>query len=116
LIQPPVAAALGEGQQQYVNGANVDNKGWEFVLSYNHKSAGGFTYSITGSASHWADKATSLPDNVRPAYPGDASHSIVGHSRFSIFGSETNGIFQSSQEAMAAPTQPGVLDGTLAGA
>ena len=116
LIQPPVAAALGEGQQQYVNGANVDNKGWEFVLSYNHKSARGFTYAITGSASHWADKVTSLPDNVRPAYPGDANHSIVGHSRFSIFGYETNGIFQSSQEAMDAPTQPGVLDGTLAGA
>ncbi|HEY6977959.1 MAG TPA: SusC/RagA family TonB-linked outer membrane protein [Chitinophagaceae bacterium] len=116
LIQPPVAAALGEGQQQWVNGANVDNNGWEFVLSYNHKSAHGFNYTITGNASHWADKVTSLPDNVRPAYPGDANHSIVGHSRFSIFGYETDGIFQTSKEAQEAPEQPGVLDGTLQGA
>ncbi len=116
LIQPPVAGVLGEGQQQYLNGADVSNSGWEFVLSYNHRSAHGLTYSITGNASHWKDKVTSLPDNVRPAYPGDANHSIVGHSRFSIFGYETNGIFQSSEEAMNAPTQPGVLDGTLKGA
>ncbi len=116
LIQPPVAGVLGEGQQQYLNGADVSNSGWEFVLSYNHRSAHGLTYSLTGNASHWKDKVTSLPDNVRPAYPGDANHSIVGHSRFSIFGYETNGIFQSSEEAMNAPTQPGVLDGTLKGA
>ena len=116
LIQPPVAGALGEGQQQFLNGANVDNKGWEFVLSYNHKTQGGLTYSITGNASHWKDKVTSLPDNVRPAYPGDANHSIVGHSRFSIFGYETDGLFQSSKEATDAPVQPGVTDGALKGA
>jgi len=116
LIQPPVAAALGEGQQQYLNGANVNNKGWEFVLTYNHRTAGAFTYSITGNASHWKDVVTGLPDNVRPAYPGDANNSIVGHSRFSIFGYKTDGIFQSSKEAQDAPTQPGVLDGALKGA
>lgn len=116
LIQPPVAAALGEGQQQYLNGANVSNKGWEAVLSYNHRTSGGFSYTITGNASHWADKVTSIPDNVRPAYPGDANHSIVGHSRFSIFGYKTAGLFQTSKEAQDAPTQPGVLDGALKGA
>lgn len=116
LIQPPVAAALGEGQQQFLNGANVNNRGWEAVLSYNHKTRSGLNYSVTANASHWRDKVTSIPDNVRAAYPGDANHSIVGHSRFSIFGYEAIGIFQSSKDAQDAPEQPGVLDGTLQGA
>jgi hypothetical protein len=86
-------------------------------VSYNHhKSTSAFSYIITANASHWADKVTSLPDDVRPAYPGDANHSIVGHSRFSIFGYETDGLFQSAKEAEDAPTQPGVLDGALKGA
>jgi TonB-linked SusC/RagA family outer membrane protein len=116
LIQPPVAAVLGEGQQQFVNGANVNNQGWEAVLGYTHRTSGGLTYTITANASHWHDKVTSIPDDVRAAYPGDANHSIVGHSRFSIFGYEAVGIFQSKKEAEDAPTQPGVLDGTLQGA
>ena len=116
LISPPVAAALGEGQQQFVNGANVKNNGWEFVLGYHNRTSGGLSYSITGNASHWKDEVTSLPDNVRPAYPGDATHSIVGHSRFAIFGYKTDGIFQSAKDASDAPTQPGVTDGALKGA
>jgi TonB-dependent starch-binding outer membrane protein SusC len=116
LIAPPVAAALGEGQTEFFNGANMNNKGWELILGYHNRTAGGLGYSITANASHWNNIVTSLPDNVRPAYPGDANHSIVGHSQFSIFGYKTLGIFQTSQEAQSAPTQPGVLDGALKGA
>ncbi|HEY8733314.1 MAG TPA: SusC/RagA family TonB-linked outer membrane protein, partial [Puia sp.] len=116
LISPPVAAALGEGQQQYVNGANMNNKGWELLLGYHNRTASGLGYSITANASHWNNVITSLPDNVRPAYPGDANHSIVGHSQFSIFGYKTDGLFQSAKDAAAAPTQLGVTDGELKGA
>jgi len=116
LISPPVAAAVGEGQTEYFNGANMNNKGWELILTYHNRTAGGLGYSITGNASHWSNIVTSLPDNVRPAYPGDAAHSIVGHSQFSIFGYKTAGIFQSQQDAAKAPTQPGVFDGALKGA
>jgi TonB-linked SusC/RagA family outer membrane protein len=116
LIAPPVAAAVGEGQTEYFNGANMSNKGWELILSYRNRTAGGLGYTITGNASHWSNVITSLPDNVRPAYPGDANHSIVGHSQFSIFGYKTAGLFQSTEEAAKAPTQPGVLDGALKGA
>jgi TonB-linked SusC/RagA family outer membrane protein len=107
LISPPVAAVLGEGQLQFVNGANKDNKGWEFVLGYHNSTSGGLMYSITGNISHWKDVITSLPDKVRPAYPGDPNHSIVGHSQFTIFGYKTDGIFQSQAEVDKWPTQPG---------
>jgi hypothetical protein len=92
LIQPPVAGAVGEGQLQFVNGASKSTKGWEFVLGYHNATKTGFSYSITGNASHWTDIITKLPEDVRAAYPGDVNHSIIGHSQFSIFGYETTGI------------------------
>jgi len=116
LIAPPVAAAVGEGQTEYFNGANMNNKGWELILGYHNRTSSGLGYSITANASHWNNVVTSIPDNVRPAYPGDANHSIVGHSQFSIFGYKTEGLFQTSQDAQSAPAQPGVLDGALKGA
>lgn len=107
LIQPPVAGAVGEGQLQFLNGASKNTKGWELIIGYHNRTAGGLGYSITGNASHWKDIITQLPENVRAAYPGDPNHSIIGHSQFSIFGYQTAGIFQTQQEVSAAPTQPG---------
>ena len=89
LIQPPVAGAVGEGQLEFLNGASKNTKGWELVLGYHNRTASGFGYSITGNASHWVDKITQLPEDVRAAYPGDPNHSIIGHSQFSIFGYKT---------------------------
>jgi TonB-dependent starch-binding outer membrane protein SusC len=107
LIQPPVAGAVGEGQLEWLNGASKNTKGWEFVLGYHSRTSSGLGYSITGNASHWVDKITALPEDVRAAYPGDPNHSIIGHSQFSIFGYKTEGIFQTQQEVNAAPVQPG---------
>ena len=113
LIQPPVAAALGEGQQQFLNGASKTNKGWEFILSYRHNTSAGLNYSITANASHWKDVITQLPANVRAAYAGDINHSIIGHTQFSIFGYETDGIYQTQAEVDKHATQPGAGIGRL---
>jgi TonB-dependent starch-binding outer membrane protein SusC len=113
LIQPPVAGAVGEGQLEYLNGASKNTKGWELVLGYHNRTSSGFSYSITGNASHWLDKITALPEDVRAAYPGDVNHSIIGHSQFSIFGYETSGIFQTQDQVNKAPTQPGAGPGRL---
>ncbi len=113
LIQPPVAGALGEGQQQYVNGASKNNKGWEFVLGYHNTTSWGLGYGITGNASHWKDIITKLPASVRAAYPGDVQQTILGHSQFSIFGYKTDGVFQNQQEVTSHATQPGAGVGRL---
>ena len=113
LINPPVAGVVGEGQTEFLNGANKTDKGWEFVVGYHNTTSGGLGYTITGNASHSKDIITSLPDDVRPAYPGDANHSIVGHSQFTIFGYKTDGIFQSQAEVDKAPTQPGAAPGRI---
>ncbi|MDO3627999.1 SusC/RagA family TonB-linked outer membrane protein [Mucilaginibacter sp. BT774] len=113
LITPPVASALGEGQSKTVNGASKSNKGWELVLTYHGQQSGDFNYNVTLNFSHFRDKITKLPEDVRPAYPGNLANTIIGHSQFDIFGYKTAGLFQSQAEVDAAPTQIGAGPGRI---
>lgn len=113
LITPPVASALGEGQSKAVNGASKSNKGWEFVIGYQSEKARDFKYDVTLNFAHFRDAITSLPENVRPAYPGNLVNTIIGHSQFDIFGYKTNGLFQSQAEVDAAPKQIGAAPGRI---
>ncbi|WP_372775354.1 TonB-dependent receptor [Mangrovibacterium sp.] len=113
LIQPPVASALGEGQLQFLNGATKKNTGWEFALSYRKDVSNDFSYEVAGSASHFADKITDLPEEVRTAYPGNPEQTILGHSELSIFGYVTEGIFKNQAEVDAHATQVGAAPGRI---
>jgi TonB-dependent starch-binding outer membrane protein SusC len=113
LITPPIASALGEGQQKTVNGASKTNKGWEFVVGYRGEKIGDLAYNVQLNFAHFRDKITELPETVRPAYPGNLVNTIIGHSQFDIFGYKTNGIFQSQEEVNAAPSQIGAAPGRI---
>ncbi|HEX5024571.1 MAG TPA: SusC/RagA family TonB-linked outer membrane protein, partial [Agriterribacter sp.] len=113
LITPPVASALGEGQTKPVNGASKSNQGWEFVIGYHGQKAGNFVYNVQLNFAHFRDAITELPENVRPAYPGNIDNTIIGHSQFDIFGYKTDGLFQSQEEVDKAPTQIGAGPGRI---
>ena len=113
LITPPVAATLGEGQTKAVNGASKSNKGWEFVLGYRGAAGSDLKYNIVANLTHFRDKITELPENVRPAYAGNLVNTIIGHSQFDIFGYKTAGLFQSQAEVDAAPKQVGAGPGRI---
>lgn len=113
LIKPPVASAIGEGQQRFVNGASTSNKGWEFTIGYSDKTESGFSYSVSTNFSHTKNKITSLPEEVRAAYPGTAANSIIGHSQFEIFGYKTDGLFQSQDDIKSHATQVGARLGGI---
>ncbi|MBO9619227.1 MAG: SusC/RagA family TonB-linked outer membrane protein [Niabella sp.] len=113
LIVPPVASALGEGKQRPVNGATKTNKGWEFVLGYRNDRSADFGYNVQLNFSHFRDEITKLPEEVRPGYPGNVDHTIIGHSQFDIFGYRTAGLFQTQAEVDAAPKQVGAGPGRI---
>ncbi|MEO8413628.1 MAG: SusC/RagA family TonB-linked outer membrane protein [Ginsengibacter sp.] len=113
LITPPVASALGEGQSKTVNGASKSNKGWEFVVGYRGDKIGNLKYNVQFNFAHFRDKITELPENVRPAYAGNLTNTIIGHSQFDIFGYKTAGLFQSQAEVDKAPTQIGAGPGRI---
>ncbi|MGQ8335559.1 TonB-dependent receptor [Sunxiuqinia sp. A32] len=97
LTHPPYPGVIGEGGDQYVNGATMENKGFEFVLGHRNQIRD-FTYNITGSITSFKDKITYLPESVVNSYPGNVEKTIIGHSTSSVFGYVTDGIFQNQQE------------------
>lgn len=113
LIKPPVASAVGEGQLKFVNGATKTNKGFELLLTYFGKPRGEFTYNVSANFARFRDRITSLPEEVRSAFPGNAVTTILGHSQFDLFGYRTDGIFQSQEEVKNHAAQVGAAPGRI---
>lgn len=115
LTRPPVAGTLGEGAQKYINGATMENKGYEFNIGYRGR-AGKWSYDIAYNMSGFNDKITYLPEEVISSYAGNGEKTIIGQSTKAIFGYLTTGIFQTQEEALAykaAHGQPGAAIGRL---
>ncbi|HKJ33607.1 MAG TPA: TonB-dependent receptor [Balneolales bacterium] len=112
LILPPYLGVIGDGGNQWVNGASVSNHGLEFKVEYQNHIAG-LKYDITGTLSGSRDKITKLPKSVFNAYPGNSVKHILGHPMESYFGYVVQGIFQNKQEVQNSATQPGKGVGRL---
>lgn len=104
LIQPPIASAVGEGRERWINGASTQTNGWELSLAYSNTYDNELTYAVSTNFGAFKDEITNLPVEATTAYPGTAQNSIIGQSQFSIFGYRTNGLFQSQAEVDAHPT------------
>ncbi len=113
LIVPPIASAVGEGQQRYLNGASTANKGWEFTLGYAKKFTNGLYFNVSTNFGATKNIVTQLPVEVRTAYPGTAGNSIIGHSQYEIFGYKTQGLFQSQADIDSHATQVGARLGGI---
>jgi TonB-linked SusC/RagA family outer membrane protein len=109
LIEPPYLAVKGEGGNQWVNGATLENKGWEFVLGYNKTLNNGLGIDLTANISSYKRKVTYLPDEVLTGYPGDPANgkSVLGQSDIVHFGYIADGIFQNQAEVDNYPQQTG---------
>ncbi|MFZ0491451.1 MAG: SusC/RagA family TonB-linked outer membrane protein, partial [Salegentibacter sp.] len=113
LTTPPIPSVIGEGQQRVLNGASTETNGWEFAVAYSNSLNNGLKFSVSTNFSAFHDKITYLPEEVRPAFPGTAANSILGHSQFSIFGYRTDGLFQSQEDIDASPEQVGARPGGI---
>ncbi len=113
LIKPPIASALGEGQQKWLNGATKDNRGWELSLGYQDETKGGITYAVSTNFGAFHDKITKLPEEVQAGYAGLPGNTILGHSQYEVFGYQSAGIFQNPSEVAAWPTQIGAAPGRI---
>jgi hypothetical protein len=113
LVTPPSLAVLGEGASRSVNGASMENQGFEALLTYNNKT-GDFRYSVSANFSSYRNKVTSLPNEVITQYPGNGiDKTILGRARSSVFGYITDGIFKSQAEVDAYINQSGKGVGRL---
>lgn len=108
LISPPYLAVLGEGGAQFVNGASMENKGFELSVSYNHRSGSDLNYYATANFSTYKNKITKLPESVVNSYGGNGMEdNILGRPLGSYYGYVADGIFKSQREVDEHATQPG---------
>lgn len=108
LVLPPYLGVIGEGGNRWLNGASMENEGWEFSLGYHDETTFGLKYDISGNISGNKNKITKLPDEVKNNYGGDGlNDNILGRPINSMYGYVADGLFKSQDEVDKSVTQEG---------
>lgn len=113
LIQPAFIAVIGEGGNQWINGATVENWGFEGAISYLGSIGKDFSYFVRANVGAYRDQITRLPESVIDSYPGNVEKNILGESQHAIFGYVTDGIFQNQDEVDDHANQTGAGIGRI---
>ena len=113
LMKPGTVATLGEGASQWLNGADINNRGFEISLNYMDK-IGNLGLDISGVFSHNRQKMVKVPIDVINNFAGNGTdQNILGRPRNSLYGYVADGLFQTQAEVDAAPTQVGAGPGRI---
>lgn len=113
LMKPGTVATLGEGAQRWLNGADIDNKGFELTLNYNNQF-GDVGLNISGVFSHNKQTVIKVPDDVINNFAGNGEEdNVIGRSLNSLYGYVADGLFQTQEEVDNAPTQTGAAPGRI---
>lgn len=108
LISPGYLAVQGEGGNYWFNGASMQNKGLEVLLSYNGNISKDLRFTVTGNFSTYQNEVTYLPKQVLTSYAGNGTDkTILGRSINSSFGYIADGLFTTQKELDESPTQVG---------
>ncbi|HEY9044890.1 MAG TPA: TonB-dependent receptor [Ohtaekwangia sp.] len=125
LFQPDISAISGAyaagGSPPFVNGGDVKNSGFEFVIRYNDRVGEDFTFNIGYNLTTIRNRVTALPKGVDfyefgsfGVGGGTATRMQVGYPMGYFFGYKTEGVYQTTQEiAERGVTQPDAKPGDL---
>ncbi len=88
LILPPYLGTVGEGAYQYINAANMTNKGVELTIGYQGNAGKDFSYRLTGNIAYNKNFVNNLPQSVQYTYGGTSQKGdgIEGHPWGSYYG------------------------------
>lgn len=106
-----IAAPLVLGTTSpFVNAGEIETKGWDFEISWqNTNITNGFSYGFTGVLSDYKSTVTKFPNN--PTNLNTTNY--VGRTIGEIWGLETDGLFQSTDDVASWPNdQSFVFNGT----
>lgn len=97
-VQIPGSTGVYPGESPVVNGASIQNSGFEFQLGYNDKK-GAFNYNINANISTLKNKVLSLGYGDNPIYGyGNLTKTEVGREVGELYGWVIDGIFQNQAE------------------
>ena len=108
LYEPPYLGAIGEGGYQWINAANMTNKGMELIVTYMGNPSSDFSYTVSGNISSFRNKVDDLPESVKFTYGGNGlDDDILGRPLNSFYGFVADGLFRTQDEVDNTPEQPG---------
>lgn len=114
LVQTPYIAAMGEGGEPWINGADMNNRGIELEVTYRNDPGRLFRFAVSVNVGTYKTKLVSLPENVINKYPGDGVHDLVlGRTPNILYGLVADGIFKTQTEVDAHAEQPGKAIGRI---
>jgi TonB-linked SusC/RagA family outer membrane protein len=109
LYRLSVPEVEGLAQPPYVNIGDMKNTGFDVQLGYTNTAANGkLTYAVTLTGSHYKNKLVKLSNNPNEIIywntrQVDYSAATIGHAFPEFFGYVVKGIFQTAEQAAAAP-------------
>ncbi|MFD1144161.1 SusC/RagA family TonB-linked outer membrane protein [Larkinella insperata] len=89
------------------NAADLRTKGWELSLTWRDKFRRDWNYDLTLALSDWTAEITRF-NNPTGALPNNSNIYYVGQKLGEIWGFETAGIFQTTDEVAQAPKQTNI--------
>jgi TonB-linked SusC/RagA family outer membrane protein len=99
LFEPAYPGAFGDGGYQWINGATLDNKGVELIVSYSNDHRSAFQYTISGNLSTYKNRILEIPESNKYAYGGNGiTEHMIGKPRNSVYGYVADGIFKTQDE------------------
>jgi TonB-linked SusC/RagA family outer membrane protein len=109
LIQPPYLGTFGEGAYQWINAADMTNKGAELSIAYQSTQGKAFNYQIRGNVSYNKNIVNDLPASVKYSWGGTSQKGdgIAGHPWGSYYGFIADGLYQSQADVDNSSNQPG---------
>lgn len=108
LLLPPYIGVLGEGGNTWVNGASMQNKGFELSLGHRSQIGRDLKLDLSGNFDIVRNQVTHLPAEVINAYGGDGrGQNILGRAYGSFFGYVADGLFKNQTDLDAHAEQPG---------
>jgi TonB-linked SusC/RagA family outer membrane protein len=123
LLRAPQIAAVGEGDEPFVNAAQVKNQGFEVLIGFNHFSpSSGLAFNASFQFTRFNNEVVALGENIGNVgnegelylNGGDGPTRItVGYPIGVFYGWQADGIFQNQGEVDAHAIQPGKGVGRL---
>ncbi len=116
LLRVPIAAYTGIQVPPFVNGGDVQNKGFELSLGYQKNNTGEFYYDVSINLSHNTNKVLKLSNSQAAIFSGQGySRTVVGEPIASFYGYVMDGIFQNQKEVddHAVQSSPGTAPGDI---
>lgn len=114
LVQTPYIAAMGEGGEPWINGADMNNRGIEIELGYRSNPEHTFQYGVSANVGTYKTEIVSIPQNVINKYPGNGKEdNVIGRSPNVVYGLVADGIFKTQAEVDAHAEQTGKAIGRI---